>query len=444
MTGGRAVGNIHRSDRGEGIDIRCSIDGFERAEFVKTLVLGGEHLRRRMMMELTIRDFERGETPVIIDFRGRYSPLLDYIPSIKIYKIGKHLTFSPLKELFRGYSRVIASIFGALYGLSRDERIYLSKALEAVYREGKSEPNIDDIFERLLQMEAEAQPKEGYKIEGLKHTLSEVEIGLFGSVLKGKERQMGVPMILDLGSLMPKERFLMLVCSLMRVKDWRATCLVVDGLDWSVLAELEEIKMVIGERIEGVCEDGAVVRIGTDSVFHAPVVGTAYIFCGPIWFDEVRWIEGVVGRGSIAKQFRHLEDGAGLVLTWRRAPFYLKQRISNFREVGDGEVEEHMAALGEAVEVSVSEEGREARMLEKIFKDKASLFYAKEFLRLVGEGRVAVEAVSEQKNALLRNTIRVLKRYFMVVEHMDGSGTKWYRLTKVGEKALREMEGEGE
>jgi hypothetical protein len=35
----------------------------------------------------------------------------------------------------------------------------------------------------------------------------------------------------------------------------------------------------------------------------------------------------------------------------------------------------------------------------------------------------------------------MLKRYFIVVEYVDGTGTKWYRLTKVGENALREVEG---
>ena len=52
-----------------------------------------------------------------------------------------------------------------------------------------------------------------------------------------------------------------------------------------------------------------------------------------------------------------------------------------------------------------------------------------------------VEAVSSQRNATLRNVVRILKRYFIVVEYMNGTGTKWYRLTKVGENALREAEG---
>ncbi|MGQ9759560.1 MAG: hypothetical protein ACUVQ5_03185 [Candidatus Methanomethylicaceae archaeon] len=422
--------------------LHWEIDGLDRAEFSKTVVLGAENLRQRMMMELAIRNFESGERLIIIDLKGRYAPLIDYIPSLRIYKVGEHATFNPLKERFRGYAWRISSIFGALYGLSRDERLYFAKALEGLFRDGKSEPSMDDVFERLLQMEAEVQPKEGYKIECLKNVLWEAEGGRLGSAIKGKEKELRAPMIIDMGLLTPHERVFMMVSLLMKLRDWNGTCLIIDGMDWSRVTELGEPKMAIKEGIEEASRAGTMVFLGAETVLQAPVIGTAYIFCGPIWWDEIRWIEGIVRERGVTKALRYLEEGTGLVLTWKRPPFYLRHRLSSFREVDEKEVKEHMITLGEEVEFIGKGEEKEKRMLEKIFKDRASLFYAKEFLRLVGEGKVPVEALKEQKNSVLKNAVRVLKRYFMVVEYMDGSGVKWYRLTKVGENALRQIEGE--
>ncbi|MDH5811298.1 MAG: hypothetical protein QXP73_06525 [Candidatus Methanomethylicaceae archaeon] len=113
---------------------------------------------------------------------------------------------------------------------------------------------------------------------------------------------------------------------------------------------------------------------------------------------------------------------------------YMAQRFSLYEDLS---VFENLEFFGKFYGINGKE--LKIRILELL--EFLDLKDAKEFLRLVGEGRVPMEAVSEQKNALLRNTVRVLRRYFMVVGHMDGTGTKWYRLTKVGEKALREMEG---
>ncbi|MDH5810852.1 MAG: hypothetical protein QXO54_00130 [Candidatus Methanomethylicaceae archaeon] len=420
--------------------VRFSLDGVERAEFSKTLVIGDELTRFKMIMELVVRGFEGGDTPFIIDMKGRYSGLIDYVPSIRVYKAGRHITFNPLKETFQGYSKEFAVIFGDLYGLSRDERTFLAKALEGVYRDGDLNPTLEGVFEKLLQMEAEAQPKDCYKIECLKNVLSELEMGPSGSIFKGKEKGVTAPMILDLSTLMPKERALMMASSLARVKACRASFLVVDGLDWSMLSDLGGFMAVFRERIGDLCREGMSAYIGADCLQHAPLWGTAYIFCGPIWHEEVRWIRGLLD-GEGFENFRYLEEGTGLVFTWKRAPFYLRYRNSEFRLVDDEEIDEHMRALGEEVEFADSVGEKGTRVLERLFRDRASLFYAKEFLRLVCEGRVPVEAVSSQKNAMLRNVVRILKRYFMIVEYMDGSGNKWYRLTRVGEKALSEMEG---
>ncbi|MCX8182079.1 MAG: hypothetical protein N3D12_03060 [Candidatus Methanomethyliaceae archaeon] len=423
--------------------VRFGLEGIERAEFSKTLVIGDVQTRVKMIMELVMRGFEGGETPLVIDMKGRYAGLIDYIASMKVYRAGKHLTFSPLKEIFSGYSKEFVMIFGDLYGLSRDERIYLAKALEGLYREGDLNPRLEGVFERLLQLEAEVQPKECYKIECLKNVLSELEVEPSGAIFKGGERDVIAPLILDLGALMPRERVLMMMSSLARVRRCRATFLVIDGMDWAMISGLGGLKTVFKERIEDLSCEGVSVYIGADDLRHAPVLGTAYVFCGPIWCEEGQWIKGLAD-GAALECFRYLEDGTGLVLTWKRAPFYLRYRNSESRFIDDSEIEAHMRALGEEVACVNSADEKSTRVLERLFRDRASLFYAKEFLRLVGEGRVPVEAVRTQRNAMLRNAVRLLKRYFMVVEYMDCSGNKWYRLTRAGENALREMEGREE
>lgn len=424
--------------------LQWEVDSLDRNEFSKTIVLGAENLRRRMMMELAIRNFESGESLIIIDLKGRYAPLIDYIPSLRVYKVGKHMTINPLKERFRGYEGYVSSILASLYGLSRDEGLYLAKALGGLYKDGKTEPSIDDIFEKLLQMESEVQPKEGYKIECLKNALWELEAGYLGPISKRREGEMKTPMIIDMSLLSSNEKALMMVSSLMKVRDWEGTCLIMDGVDWSEGVGFGRAKMATKERIEEISGGGAMVFLGTETLAHAPIIGTAYIFCGPIWWEEMRWIEGILGERKLPKAFRILEEGTVLALTWKKTPFYLRHRLSEFREVDEKEIEEHMNTLGEALEFISPDEEKEERILEKIFKDRASLFYAKEFLRLVGNGKVPVEAVSEQKNSVLKNAVRVLKRYFMLVEHLDGTGIKWYRLTKVGENALRQIEGDGD
>jgi hypothetical protein len=420
--------------------VRAGLEEIGKAEFSKVVVIGDERARVRMMAELVMSGFEGGHVPLVVDLKGRYSGLIDYIPPMKVYKVGKHPTFNPLREAFPGYSKDFALIFGGIYDLSRDECIYLAKALESAYRNGDHCPTLEGIFERLLQMEAEAQPKESYKIECLKNALSELEIGPVAPVFKGNDRELFAPMILDLGGLMVKERVMMMAASLARIKECRATFLVIDGLDWSMISGSVWLRGIVRDMIEDLSYRGISVYIGSDDLTHAPVLGAAYVFCGPIWYDEARWIRGLTD-GLDLENFRYLEEGTGLVLTWKSAPFYLRFRGPEFRVVGDEEIEAHMKALGEEVSHLDSAGGKSAGVLERLFRDRASLFYAKEFLRLVGEGRVPVEAVRSQRNATLRNVVRMLKRYFIVVEYVDGTGTKWYRLTKVGENALREVEG---
>ena len=346
--------------------VRADLKEIGEAEFSKVVVIGDERARVRMMVELMISGFEGGRVPLVLDIKGRYAGLIDYIPSMKIYKVGKHPTFNPLSEAFLGYSKEFALIFGDIYNLSRDECIYLAKALENAYRDGDHCPTLEGIFERLLQMEAEAQPKESYKIECLKNVLSELEAGPVAPIFKGNGRELPVPMILDLGSLMLKERVMMMAASLARIKGCRATLVVIDGLDWSMISGSVWLKGIVRDMIEDLSYRGIPVYIGSDDLTHVPVLGTAYVFCGPIWYDEVRWIRGLAD-GLDLEHFRYLEEGTGLVLTWKRAPFYLRFRSPEFRVVSDDEIEAHMKALGEEVSYLDSAGGRSVGMLERLF-----------------------------------------------------------------------------
>ena len=103
-----------------------------------------------------------------------------------------------------------------------------------------------------------------------------------------------------------------------------------------------------------------------------------------------------------------------------------------------------MRLVGEDVKAVGHPQGRREKMLEKVFSDRTALVYAWELLRLIQSGRVAVESVVQQRNATIKSVVRTLKRYFMIVEYTDSTGSGCYRLTKAGERAIAEMEGGGD
>jgi len=429
-------------------------EGISRADLMRACVSGSDSLRNKIAMELVLREAEAGERHVIVDLKGVFVPLIDYIPSLRVYKVGSYAAINPFRPSGDGdeYAKIVSTAVQSIYGLSRDERIYLGRALQMAYRDRVTEPTMEDITDRLLQIQAEVQPKEGYKVECLRNVLWELEKGAMGRVLKVKERRVQAPAVFDLSPLRTfRERVLLATCIMMRAGEWAPTCVVVDPADWVLPHESAisvDLLRVVEDALEGFERAGIMVHLGvaSPSLLSRGVAErmTSYLFCGPLWDRDLYTIDRTFAlTREEAREIRHLgDDSALLCVSGRDTPVFVSPRFSQFRSVSEDEVVEHMRVLGEEPEglwAKVQVKG--ARMLEKIFRDRAALVYAREMLRLVEGGKVPVEAVNQQKNVLLRAVVRGLKRYFMIVEYTDSIGAKWYRLTKAGERALAEMEG---
>ena len=450
--------------RVEGLSLNFAGDeahGVSRMDLMRTCICGSDSARGRMAMELVLRETEAGERHVILDLKGVYAPLMEYVPSLRVYRVGSLSAVNPFRPPAgmegEEYAKVASAAVQAVYGLSRDERIYLGRALETCYREGRGEPTIDDVADRLLRIQAEVQPKEGYKVECLRNVLWEMERGAMGRVLRGREGGVRAPAVFDLSPLRTfRERAFLAACLLVRAIEWAPTCVVVDPADWVMGQETAysfSLLRAVEDALAGLERAGAMVHLCAASPSLLPWnMGervSSCVYCGPLWDRDLYQIERTFAlTREEAREVRHLgEDAALLCVSGRDRPVFVCPRLSQFREVSEGEIAEHMRTLGEEPLDLEKVRAKGARMLEKIFRDRAALVYAREMLRLVEGGRVPVEAVNEQKNALLRAVVKGLKRYFLVVEYADGAGARWYRLTKVGERALREMEepeGEGE
>ncbi|MBM5805637.1 MAG: hypothetical protein FJZ49_06230 [Candidatus Verstraetearchaeota archaeon] len=429
--------------------------GVSRAELMRACICGSNSARGRMVMELVLREAEAGERHAILDVRGVYAPLMEYIPSLRVYRVGSLATVNPFKPPSgmegEEYAKVASAAVQGVYGLSRDERIYLGRALETCYREGTAEPSIDDLMDRLLRIQAEVQPKEGYKVECLRNVLWEMERGAMGRVLREREVKVKTPAVFDLSPLRTfRERALLAACLLVRAGGWAPTCVVVDPAEWVMGHETAysfNLLRAVEEALEGLERAGVMAHLCGASPSLLPWnMGervTSCLYCGPLWDRDLYQIERTFAlTREEAREVRHLgEEAALLCVSGRDRPVFVSPRLSQFREVSEEEIKEHMRTLGEEpVDLKAKAGAMTTRMLEKIFRDRGALVYAREMLRLVEGGRVPVEAVNEQKNVLLRAVVKGLRRYFLIMEYVDNAGARWYRLTKVGERALAEMD----
>ena len=429
--------------------------GVSRADLMRACICGSDSARGRMAMELVLREAEAGEKHVILDLKGVYAPLMEYIPSLRVYRAGSLAVVNPFKTPTgmegEEYAKVASAAVQAVYGLSRDERIYLGRALETCYREGMAESSIDDLMDRLLRIQAEVQPKEGYKVECLRNVLWEMEQGAMGRMLRGREVKVQAPAVFDLSPLRTfRERAFMAACLLVRAGGWAPTCVVVDPAEWVMGHETAysfNLLRAVEDALDGFGRAGVMVHLCGASPSLLPWnMGervTSCLYCGPLWDRDLYQIERTFAlTGEEAREVRHLgEEAALLCVSGRDRPAFVSPRLSQFREVSEEEIKEHMRTLGEEpVDLRGRAGAMTTRMLEKIFRDRAALVYAREMLRLVEGGRVPVETVNEQKNVLLRAVVKGLKRYFLIMEYVDNAGARWYRLTKVGERALAEME----
>jgi hypothetical protein len=421
-----------------------------RADMERFCVCGGEVRRRAFAMELVIRRAEAGEKSLVIALNGGYTGLTGYIPQMRLYRVGDFSSVNVFSILpkFPRYSTLISDIVGATYGLSRDERGYLMRAVEMAYADGFRAPSMREIGDRLLQIQAEVQPKEAYKVECLKNALWELESGIVGAMSEHEDTLLRVPAVIDLASL-PTRRERKLVAMVLMLKSLgaEATSLVIDPAEWLMpgLAgvdnsfHLQDWLDILGASGKGVCMGMASAAAKMNRLGGL----TSVIFCGPFWGEDVGFVERTfrMGRGSL-RGMRGLGDGWALACTsGARSPFILKATPLALRSLGPEEVAEHMRLLGEEVKPLGGSRARKEKMLEKIFPDRSALVYAWEVLKLIQSGRVAVESVVQQRNATIKAVVKGLKKYFMIIEYSDSTGSGCYRLTKAGERAIAEMEG---
>lgn len=421
-----------------------------RADMERFCVCGGEGRRRALIMELAVRQAEAGERPLLIALNGGYTPLAEYMPQLRLYRVGDFTSVNILRRSphLPRFSTAISDMVGRTYGLSRDEKGYLMRGIEMAYADGCSAPSMREIGDRLLQIQAEAQPKEAYKVECLKNALWELESGMVGAMSEQEEGQLRMPAVVDLAELSTRrERSLVAMVLMLRSLETEATSLVVDPADWLApfpgAAEngfpLQEWLEALGARGKGICMSMASAPASMSMLGGL----TSVIFCGPLWGEDVGFIERAfgLGRGGL-REMRGLESGWALACTsGGKSPFLVRTRLPSFKALTPQEVSEHMRLLGEDVKPLEQSKARREKMLEKIFPERAALVYAWEVLRLIQSGRVAVESVVHQRNRAIKAVVRTLKRYFMIVEYTDSTGSGCYRLTKAGERAIAEMEG---
>lgn len=412
-------------------------------EDLSRVIITGDCVRRdAVMREAVLRVAGAGDLPLTIDFTGVFRPLARFIPQLRVHRIGSRSALSPFSGGDQASAKVAALSVQEFYGLSRDERIYLEKALEAAHAGGDACPGFRSIRDRLLEAEAEAHPREGSKIEALRHVLWELETGAVGLAIKsGAGKAMRAPASVDLSEIPePRGRGLMGATALLRAVGWGATAIAVDRADWLIpRGASREFGFAMEESLLKAGAGGAVVLLGAPSARALPEWltegATARIECGGIWEQPAgarRSVQGDrQGHISALAQVRRLPQQV-----------LLEFRETGFQEMGGGDLDAHMEALGEE-SGPLKAPASGTTILEGIFAERRALIYATEVLTLVKGGRIPVDAVARRSGAALRRIVRALQKRFLIVEQADAAGAYWYRLTKAGEKALAEIEERG-
>ncbi|MDD1775821.1 MAG: hypothetical protein LUP94_00535 [Candidatus Methanomethylicus sp.] len=426
----------------------------EKKDLMRSCITGSDSSRTVTAMELILRANEAGETCAVIDLRGSFAPLIDYIPSLRIYRVGKHAAVNPLlpTEVKEEFAKAIAAAIRELYELSRDEMVYFEKALIAAYSMGIEQPTAEDLRDRLLEIESNSQPKESFKIESLRNVLWEMSTGPMGGILACRKKfQPKFPAIFDISPIgSAKGRILIAYYLILKLAEWEPTTVVIDQADW-VLGNRKqyEYAAIMEESLGRLTEKGTCLQFISSNQCSLPIWlsnrFTSRIFCNPLGEKELALIEKTyLLEYEQKKRIRHLRNGSALLcIPEYDAPRLLCLRHSVFRKVPDVEISEHMAVQGELEEMPKAE-SRNATLLEKIFTDRGSMVYAIELLKLVNGGRVPVDAATKHKDKVVRRVVKNLKRYFLIVEYTDNGGSCWYRLTKAGERALAEIDFEND
>lgn len=406
-----------------------------RGDLSRAIVVGGGWRRDAVMREAVLRVAGAGDLPLMIDFTGAFRPLARYIPQLRVHRIGSRSALSPFGGGGQVSAKVALLTVQEFYGLSRDERIYLEKALEAAHAVGDACPGFRSLRDRLLEAEAEAHPREGSKIEALRHVLWELETGAVGLAIKSSDgRPMRAPASIDLSEIPePRGRALMGAAAVLRTTGWGATAVVVDRADWLIpRGASREFGLAMEDALARAADGGAAVLLGAPSAKALPEwladSASARIECGGAQCGTV-----ADRRGCVSALAHVGRLGRAAVLEFRE---------TGFQGISGAELDAHMEALGEGGG-PLKAPAQGTTVLEGIFSERRALIYAAEVLSLVKGGRIPVDAVSRRSGAALRRIVRALQKRFLIVEQADASGAYWYRLTKAGEKALAEIEDRG-
>ncbi|MDH7556687.1 MAG: hypothetical protein ACQXXL_03945 [Candidatus Methanosuratincola sp.] len=419
--------------------------GLERDELKRCCITGIGPERSEVGMELALRCSEAGEKLLIIDMTGDYVGLVSYIPSLRVYRAGRNFQANPFSASRKGFPELIAAAVQAVLKTTRSERTYLERALLLSLSQGKDSPKPSDLLERLLQIEAEAHPRQGQNIDSLRNALWELQD--FDRLIP---QEAHIPALIDLSKLSSIR-----VCRLaaidlfLNIGTFDVTGVVIDPADRIFAKDApEELSEALESSADELARKGALLIIAASTMSPMPRwitdTLTSEIRCRSVLYDRnqtsKRKLERTDSCGSCSCVAQEL-----LLLISRYSDETRPVRIrrTGFKPVGDEEIEMHMRSLGEGFEMRRESEKR-ATLLEKIFADRTMHQTAKELMAMIRGGRVPVDAVSKQRSGTLKRVVRMLSRHFLIIEFADGNGTNWYRLTKAGERALDEEEGEDE
>jgi len=417
--------------------------GLGRDELKRCCITGIGPERSEVGMELALRCSEAGEKLLIIDMTGDYTGLVSYIPSLRVYRAGRNFQANPFSASRRGFPELIAASVQAVLKTTRTERFYLERALLLSLSQGEERPKPSDLLERLLQIEAEAHPRQGLSIDSVRNVLWELQA--FDRLIPQEVRP---PALIDLSKASSiRVGRLAAIDLFLNLGSLDLTGVVIDPADRIFAHDApEELSEALEASADELARRGAllIIAVSTNSLV-------------PRWITDTLTSEIVcttVSHGNRQAPERRTQAPCACGSNFGQEPLLIVSRYSDamqpvrirrtgFKPVGDEEIEMHMRSLGEDFKMHIEVE-KKATLLEKIFADKAMHQTAKELMAMIRGGRVPVDAVSKQRSGTLKRVAKMLSRHFLIIEFADGNGINWYRLTKAGERALDEEECENE
>ncbi|MDI9608789.1 MAG: hypothetical protein QFX34_00740 [Candidatus Verstraetearchaeota archaeon] len=433
------IGHAHPSDCVSGEF------GLERDELKRCCITGIGPERSEVGMELALRCSEAGEKLLMIDMTGDYIGLVSYIPPLRVYRAGRNFQTNPFGASRRGFPELIAAAVQSVLEITRIERVYLERALLLSLSQGKDNPTPSDVLERLLQIEAEAHPRQGQNIDSLRNSLWELQA--FDNLIP---QEVHTPALIDLSKLSSvRVSRLAAIDLFLNLGDFDVTGVVIDPADRIFAQDApDELSEALESSADELASRGAFLIIATSTMSSMPRwitdTLTSEIKCRTVFHDRSQTSKRKWETPDSCRSCSNVAlEQLLLISRYSDAAQPLRIRRTGFKPVGDEEIEMHMRSLGESFEMHRMNV-KSVTLLEKIFVDKTMRQTAKELMVMIRGGRVPVDAVSKQRSGTLKRIVKMLSKHFLIIEFADGNGTNWYRLTKAGERALDEEEGENE